>query len=43
MEKTSSYPLQENMTFMADTFFTSEEYGFRWEDDFRVAKDGVER
>ncbi|WP_427366187.1 M24 family metallopeptidase [Candidatus Caldatribacterium saccharofermentans] len=42
MEKTSSYPLQENMTFMADTFFTSEEYGFRWEDGFRVAKDGVE-
>jgi len=42
MEKTSSYPLQENMTFMADTFFTSEEYGFRWEDGFRVTKGGVE-
>ncbi len=42
MEKTSNYPLKENMTFMADTFFTSEEYGFRWEDGFRVTKDGVE-
>ncbi len=42
VEKTSDYPLRENMTFMADTFFTSEEYGFRWEDGFRVTKEGCE-
>jgi Xaa-Pro aminopeptidase len=40
METTSDYPLKENMTFMADTFFTCDEYGFRWEDGFRVTKDG---
>ena len=28
--KTSNYPLKENMTFMADTFFTTPDYGFRW-------------
>lgn len=42
MEKTSNYPLKENMTFMADTFFTTPDYGFRWEDGFRVTKDGCE-
>jgi Xaa-Pro aminopeptidase len=42
METISDYRLKENMTFMADTFFTSEEYGFRWEDGFRVTKNGVE-
>ncbi|MCX6089499.1 MAG: Xaa-Pro peptidase family protein [Candidatus Atribacteria bacterium] len=42
MEKTSNYQLKENMTFMADTFFTTPEYGFRWEDGFRVTKDGCE-
>ena len=42
METTSDYRLQENMTFMADTFFTSEDYGFRWEDGLRVTKDGCE-
>jgi Xaa-Pro aminopeptidase len=40
MEKTSRYTLRRNMTFMADTFFTSEEYGFRWEDGFRVMEEG---
>jgi Xaa-Pro aminopeptidase len=30
------------MTFMADTFFTTPDYGFRWEDGFRVTKDGCE-
>ncbi|MBN1837826.1 MAG: aminopeptidase P family protein [Spirochaetales bacterium] len=43
METTSDYPLQENMTFMADTFFTTEDYGFRWEDGLRVTKEGCER
>ena len=42
METTSDYELKENMTFMADTFFTTPDYGFRWEDGFRVTKDGVE-
>lgn len=42
METTSDYPLQENMTFMADTFFTTENYGFRWEDGLRVTKEGCE-
>jgi len=42
METTSDYELKENMTFMADTFFTTPNYGFRWEDGFRVTRDGVE-
>ena len=42
METTSDYKLEENMTFMADTFFATEDYGFRWEDGFRVTKDGCE-
>jgi Xaa-Pro aminopeptidase len=42
METTSDYSLKENMTFMADTFFTCDNYGFRWEDGFRVTKDGCE-
>jgi Xaa-Pro aminopeptidase len=42
METTSDYPLEENMTFMADTFFTAENYGFRWEDGLRVTKEGCE-
>ena len=42
MEESSRYALQRDMTFMADTFFTSDEYGFRWEDGFRVADDGCE-
>ncbi len=42
METTSDYPLLANMTFMADTFFTGDDYGFRWEDGFRVTKNGCE-
>ncbi len=42
METNSDYALQENMTFMADTFVSTPEYGFRWEDGFRVTKTGVE-
>ena len=42
METTSDYYLKENMTFMADTFIATSEYGFRWEDGFRVTKGGVE-
>jgi len=43
METSSDYPLQENMTFMADTFVTTPEFGLRWEDGFRVTRDGVEQ
>ena len=42
METNSEYELKENMTFMADTFVTTPEYGLRWEDGFRVTKTGVE-
>jgi Xaa-Pro aminopeptidase len=42
METTSDYRLKENMTFMADTFFTGDTYGFRWEDGLRVTKKGCE-
>jgi len=42
METNSEYELKENMTFMADTFFITHDYGFRWEDGFRVTKTGVE-
>ncbi|MHB1275802.1 MAG: M24 family metallopeptidase [Candidatus Humimicrobiaceae bacterium] len=42
METNSDYELKENMTFMADTFVTTPEYGLRWEDGFRVTKTGVE-
>ncbi len=42
METDSNYELKENMTFMADTFIITPEYGFRWEDGFRVTKSGVE-
>lgn len=41
METTSEYKLVENMTFMANTFVSTSEYGFRWEDGFRVTKTGV--
>ncbi len=42
METISDYALKENMTFMADTFVTTPDYGLRWEDGFRVTKTGVE-
>ena len=42
LETSSDYLLQSNMTFMADTFFTCGNYGFRWEDGFKVTRDGCE-
>ncbi len=42
LETNSNYYLKENMTFMADTFVTTPDYGLRWEDGFRVTKTGVE-
>ena len=43
MESTSTYALEENMTFQVDTFFYDEDFGLRWENGVRVTKKGVER
>ena len=43
MESTSTYALQENMTFQVDTFFYDNDFGLRWENGVRVTKKGVER
>ncbi len=43
MESTSTYGLQENMTFQVDTFFYDKDFGLRWENGVRVKKGGVER
>jgi len=42
MESTSTYDLQENMTFQVDTFFYDKDFGLRWENGVRVTKTGVE-
>lgn len=42
MESTSTYALEENMTFQVDTFFTDRDFGLRWENGVRVIKEGVE-
>lgn len=43
MESTSTYTLQENMTFQIDTFFQDKDFGLRWENGVRVTKTGIER
>lgn len=43
MESTSTYALEENMTFQVDTFFHDKDFGLRWENGVRVTKKGVER
>jgi Xaa-Pro aminopeptidase len=43
MESTSTYTLQENMTFQVDTFFQDKDFGLRWENGARITKTGVER
>jgi Xaa-Pro aminopeptidase len=43
MESTSTYDLQENMTFNVDTFFYDKDFGLRWENGVRVKKGGVEK
>jgi len=43
MESTSTYALEENMTFQVDTFFQGEDFGLRWENGVRIAESGVER
>lgn len=42
MESTSDYELQKNMTFQADTFFYSHDFGLRWENGVIVKEGGVE-
>jgi len=42
MELTSDYIIEEDTTFQADTYLLTPKYGFRWQDGFRVTKDGVE-
>ena len=43
MESTSTYVLEEDMTFQVDTFFYDKDFGLRWENGVRVTKKGVER
>ncbi len=43
MESTSTYDLQENMTFQVDTFFYDQDFGLRWENGVRVKAGGVEK
>lgn len=43
MESTSTYDLQEHMTFQVDTFFTDKDFGLRWENGVRITRTGVER
>jgi Xaa-Pro aminopeptidase len=43
IESSSTYNLQENMTFQVDTFFYDRDFGLRWENGVRVTKGGVEK
>lgn len=43
MESSSTYLLQENMTFQVDTFLYAETFGLRWENGVRVTAEGVEK
>jgi len=43
MESTSTYLLQENMTFQVDTFFYDKDFGLRWENGVRVTRRGVQQ
>lgn len=43
VESTSTYPLQENMTFQVDTFFYDKDFGLRWENGIRVTRTGAEK
>lgn len=42
MELHSDYPLRENMTFQADTFLYTPEFGLRWETGLAVKNEGTE-
>jgi len=40
LESISTYALEPNMTFQADTFFTAADFGLRWENGLRVTESG---
>lgn len=40
LETCSTYTLEPNMTFQADTFFCDEDFGLRWENGLLVTADG---
>lgn len=40
LETCSTYALEPNMTFQADTFFWDEDFGLRWENGLRVTENG---
>lgn len=42
MEETSSYALQQNMTFQVDTFLTGSDFGLRWENGGRITEGAFE-
>jgi len=43
MESTSTFNLEENMTFQVDTFFADKDFGLRWENGVIVKPNGVEK
>lgn len=43
MESTSTFDLEEKMTFQVDTFFSGEDFGLRWENGVVVRPGGVEK
>lgn len=43
VETSSSFMLEEGMTFMVDIFLANEQMGFRWEDGGIILRDGVEQ
>lgn len=43
VETSSSFTLEEGMTFMVDIFLANEQLGFRWEDGGIIQHDGVEQ
>lgn len=40
LETTSTYSLEPNMTFQADTFFAAKDFGLRWENGLLIGKEG---
>lgn len=41
LETCSTYALEPNMTFQADTFFYDEDFGARWENGLRITESGT--
>ncbi|HCK40138.1 MAG TPA: hypothetical protein DHW22_00735, partial [Planctomycetaceae bacterium] len=40
LETVSTYSLEPNMTFQADTFFADDDFGLRWENGLLVTEEG---